>query len=233
VETRSTSTWIDAFEAGQGALTIHRRDDIASNRTFLADGVSKATRVLRNNGRGAVMNAFTARFCGGLAILVAAFGLCQPVEAAEEGTITVFSAWEGQGNTYQTGPKEATFVGVITGRMYVETDKGPVESGTMICPATVKIGLEDGKQRGSAGCTITAKDGAQIYAEVTCTGVFLVGCTGDFKLTGGSARFEGISGGGKAIIRSSFREITPVTKGATKDVGSGILYLKDLAYKIP
>jgi len=179
------------------------------------------------------MNPFTARLYGGLAVLVVAFGLCPPVNAAEEGKITIFSAWEGQGNTIQTGPKSATFVGVFTGRVYVETDKGPIDSGVMICPATVAIGLEDGKQQGSAICTITGKDGAQVYAEVACTGVFLVGCNGDFKLTGGTGRFEGVSGGGKAIIRSSFREITPVTKGATKDVGSGILYVKDLDYRIP
>ena len=179
------------------------------------------------------MNNFIVKLCGGLAVTVVAVGLGRSALAAEEATVKVFSAWQGQGNTFQTGAKEATFVGVFTGRMYVETEKGPIESGLMVCPASVKIGLEDGKQRGSGGCTITAKDGAQIYAEIVCTGVYLVGCNGDFKLTGGTGRFEGISGGGKVIIRSSFREITAVTKGATKVEGAGILYMQELHYKIP
>ena len=179
------------------------------------------------------MNQLTVKLCSGLAVMVIAVGLCRPAPAAEEATVKVFSAWQGQGDTFQTGPKEATFIGVLTGRMYVETDKGPVESGMMICPATVKIGLEDSKQTGAGGCTITTKDGAQIYAEVACTGVYLVGCTGEFKLTGGTGRFEGISGGGKVIIRSSFQKITTVSTGVVKNEATGILYIQELHYKIP
>jgi hypothetical protein len=179
------------------------------------------------------MNQLTVKLCSGLAVMVVAVGLCRPAPAAEEATVKVFSAWEGQGDTFQTGPKEATFVGVLTGRMYAETEKGPIESGVMICPATVKIGLADGKQKGAGGCTITAKDGAQIFSEIACAGVYLLGCNGDFKLTGGTGRFEGISGGGKVIIRSSFQKITSVSKGAVKDEGTGILYIRELHYKIP
>jgi len=179
------------------------------------------------------MNNSIVKLCGGLAVMAVAVGLCRSASAAEEATVKAFSAWQGQGNTFQTGEKEATFIGVFTGRMYVETEKGPIESGQMVCPAAIKIGLEDGKQRGSGECTITAKDGTQIYAEISCTGVYLVGCNGDFKLTGGTGRFKGISGGGKVIIRSSFREITAVAKGATKEEGAGILYLQELHYKIP
>jgi len=165
--------------------------------------------------------------------MVVAVGLCRSASAAEEATVKVFSAWQGQGGTFQTGPKEATFVGVLTGRMYAETEKGPIESGLMVCPATLKIGLEDGKQEGAGGCTITAKDGAQIYAEIACAGVYLVGCNGDLTLTGGTGRFEGISGGGKVLIRSSFLKTTSVSTGVIKDEGTGILYIQELHYKIP
>jgi len=179
------------------------------------------------------MNQLTVKLWSGLAVMVVAVGLCRPASAAEEATVKVFSAWQGQGGTFQTGPKEATFVGVLTGRMYAETEKGPIESGLMVCPGTLKIGLEDGKQTGAGACTITAKDGAQIYAEIACTGVYLVGCNGDLKLTGGTGRFEGISGGGKMILRSSFLKTTSVSTGVVKDEGTGILYVQELHYKIP
>jgi hypothetical protein len=111
--------------------------------------------------------------------------------------------------------------------------KGPIEWGLVVCPATVKIGLADGKQKGAGTCTITTKDGVQIYSEIACTGVYLVGCNGDFKLTGGTGRFEGISGGGKVIIRSSFQKLTSVSTGVVKDEATGILYMQELHYKIP
>ena len=52
-----------------------------------------------------------------LAISTAAFG-------AEERTINAFSVWNGQGTVYMTGVKSATFVGALSGPLFVETDKG-------------------------------------------------------------------------------------------------------------
>ena len=171
--------------------------------------------------------------CGALAMALLAVGLCQFAAAAEEATVKVFSVWQGVGNTFTTGPKQATFVGVLTGTMYTDTEKGPVQSGTMVCPGVMTIGLEDASQRGQGRCTITAKDGAVIYAEIDCTGVYLVGCTGDLKLTGGTGRFAGISGGGRVTIRSELRTTTAVSADVTKDQGSGILFVPELHYKLP
>jgi hypothetical protein len=165
-------------------------------------------------------------------MLLAAVGLGHAAAAGEETTITAFVTWQGQGRTFQTGPKEAEFIGAIVGPVYTETDKGPIASGLMECPASLTIGLQDGRQTGTGRCLITAKDGSKIFAEVNCKGVYMVGCDGDIKLTGGSGRFEGISGGGPVIIRSNLRQIVSSAEGVGQQ-GTGILYMRSLRYKLP
>jgi hypothetical protein len=167
------------------------------------------------------------------AILIVAAGVCRPAAAGEEATITAFASWQGEGNTIKTGAAQATFVGALVGRIYVETEKGPLASGVLACPAMVEIGLKDGAQRGQGSCTITAKDGAQIYAELTCAGYYLLGCNGDLKLSGGTERFSGITGGGKVVIRSDERQITADRERGVAEKGSGILYVRELSYKLP
>jgi len=155
-----------------------------------------------------------------------------PAAAGEEQTISAFAAWVGQGGTFQTGDKDATFVGALVGHVYVETDKGPVPSGRIGCPAMVKM-AEDASQRGTGSCAITAKDGAKIFADISCTGIFLIGCEGEFKLTGGTERFAGIAGGGPVLIRSELRTISAVSDVASRDQATGILYLRGIRYKLP
>jgi hypothetical protein len=178
------------------------------------------------------MKQSTAGFCGNLAMMLMVLGLVWPAAAGEEATINAFATWAGQGNMFQTGAKASTFVGALVGKLYTETEKGPVPSGQIVCPTMVRINA-DGTQRGTGDCTITDKEGAQIFAEVACTGVYLVGCQGEFKLTGGTARFEGISGSGPVTIRSELRQTGVVSAAVTTETGTGILYLKGLRYAIP
>ena len=177
------------------------------------------------------MRRSAARFCGAAAML-ATVAWTSPSAAGEEATINAFAAWVGQGATFKTGATDLTFVGSLVGSLYIETDKGPVLSGEIVCPATVKI-AEDASQRGTGSCTVTARDGGQVFADLTCTGIFLIGCEGDFKLTGGTQRFSGITGGGPVLIRSDHRSITVVANVGSNDRGTGILYLRGLRYTIP
>jgi hypothetical protein len=167
------------------------------------------------------------------AILMIALSSYRPAAAGEEATIAAFASWQGEGKTIKTGNEQATFVGALVGRIYAETEKGPLASGVLACPAMVEIGLKDNAQRGRGSCTITAKDGAQIYAELTCAGYYLLGCNGELKLTGGTERFAGITGGGKVIIRSDERRITANQDSTLAEKGSGILYMRELSYKLP
>jgi len=123
-------------------------------------------------------------------------------------------------------------VGSLVGRMYAESDKGPVAFGRITCPAMIKIG-EDGAQRGTGHCVIVAGDGAKIYAELTCAGAFMVGCDGELKITGGSDRFEKVTGQGPALVRSDQRIITVQSEVTSTDEATGILYLRGFRYKTP
>ena len=172
-----------------------------------------------------IFRAFTAL---GIAL---AF-LC-PALAGEDATVKAFAAWQGSGQLFATGANELTFVGALSGTVYVETEKGPLESGRLICPAMVKINVEDGSQSGTGRCTITAKDGAQVFGDVSCTGIRLVGCDGQFTLAGGTKRFEGISGGGPVTLRSEFGQIAGISDSSVRQDSGGIIYWPALHYTIP
>src|SRR5258707_332842 len=97
-----------------------------------------------------------------VAALTMLTGLSCTALAEEEATVGAMAVWRGEGMTYQTGLKSYTFVGALIGNMYADTEKGPVSAGGMVCAAMVKI-AEDGSEVGTGSCTITAKEGAQIF----------------------------------------------------------------------
>ncbi len=173
--------------------------------------------------------AFLAR--GGLVALLMAASFSS--QAAEEAAVTAFSVWQGGGQLYDTGPDQATFVGAIGGTLYIETEKGPVASGRLTCPAIVKISMKDGTQTGTGHCVVLGENDDRVYGDIACSGVFLVGCHGDFTITGGTGRFEGITGGGAVIIRSDFGGRMKATDGKAPQEASGIVYWQELKYKIP
>ena len=159
--------------------------------------------------------------------------LAKPAFAAEETVISAFSAWRGVGHLVQTSANEAMFVGSLDGTVYVNTDKGPVEAGQMVCPAVVRIDLASGLQTGTGNCTMTAADGARLFSELTCSGVHLVGCSGEMKLTGGTGRFEGVAGGGAFTLRSSLNDIELTTAASAQETAHGIMFWPELRYTLP
>src|SRR5882757_8570475 len=108
------------------------------------------------------------------------------VRAEDPPPIAAFSAWQGRGQVFETGPNRITFVGSFSGIVFVQGGMGPVDAGYMTCPAVVDINVEDGKEQAKGRCTITAKDGARLYADLACEGVRMVGCNGEFTITGGT-----------------------------------------------
>jgi len=93
--------------------------------------------------------------------------------------------------------------------------------------------LESGAQTGTGRCVMTAPDDARIFADFTCAGYHLIGCNGDFVLTGGTGRFAGITGGGRGVLRANQRTLTAVGGAGVAETGSGILFWPALAYKLP
>ena len=51
-------------------------------------------------------------------------GLCRApgTSAVEEQIIRAFSACEAEGQVLTTGPNEATYVGLLSGRLYIDAD---------------------------------------------------------------------------------------------------------------
>ena len=170
-----------------------------------------------------------------LAAVLAASLIATPTIAAEEQTVNAFAAYEGEGKVYATGEKKGTFVGAIVGELYVESKKGPLHAGQIVCPAMIQLNLENGEQAGSGQCTITAEDGAQIFAVWSCRGVHLIGCDGKMMLIGGTGRNAGVSGSGPLMVRSTSRGLvkTSSDKGTVTAFGSGVLVLKGFKYKKP
>jgi hypothetical protein len=153
--------------------------------------------------------------------------------SAEEASMRVFSAWQGQGHVLQTGPDLATYIGMISGRVFVDTDQGPVDAGEMVCPIVVKVNLKSKTQEGTGQCTMTGTKGNRVYLDLKCTGVPLVGCAGESTLTGGTGPFAQVTGGGHFVIRSSEHELVGDPDASMKDTTSGIIFWRDLHYKTP
>ncbi len=174
-----------------------------------------------------------------LILVAAAIGMVHAAAAspaaAEEQTIEAFSVWHARGHLVKTGESSGTFVGALRGRFFVETSEGPVEAGTIVCPATLEVDLEDASQSGQGRCVITSEKNAQVFASWTCSGYHLIGCSGEFTLTGGTGKFSGVTGGGPFTLRSTIHGIAASAKAASvvEEASIGIAHWKALRYKLP
>lgn len=152
---------------------------------------------------------------------------------AVEETVSAFSIWTAKGQLANTAQNEATFVGALEGRVYVNTDEGPVEAGQMLCPAIVRIDTTSGIQTATGNCTITSVDGAQLFTELNCKGVHLVGCSGQTKVTGGTGRLQNAKGGGEFTIRSSWHTAKVSVPAGVELTPQGIMFWPELKYVLP
>jgi hypothetical protein len=155
-----------------------------------------------------------------------------PARAQDDQTLKAFASWQAKGQMYETGPKQATFVGVLAGLVFVESEQGPVDAGYMVCPAYLDVNAETGAQVGKGRCTVTAKDGSRAYAEISCKGVHLIGCDGDFTFTGGTGRFEGLVGGGPVKIRSGAQDFAVGAGNTVSETSGGIMIWPKLTFKL-
>jgi hypothetical protein len=124
-------------------------------------------------------------------------------------------------------------VGSFIGAVYIKSGEGPIDSGFMTCPTIVDMNVTDGKETAKGRCTITAKDGSRVYADLSCNGVQFVGCNGDFTITGGTDRFKGITGGGPINIRSDVRDMAMGAGNIVNAAAAGIILWPKLVYKLP
>jgi hypothetical protein len=105
-------------------------------------------------------------------------------------------------------------VAALSGAFFIETDEGPIHSGSVACPGMVRVDLDTTLQAGSGACTFTAVDGATSWGEWECTGYNMVGCRGTFKLNGGTGRLAGVTGEATLIWRPSSHELKKQLDGS-------------------
>ena len=154
------------------------------------------------------------------------------VAHAEQKSLKAMIPWDGEGRVFHIAPGTMLFLGAFQGVIYVETSEGKLDEGFVSCPLKQQLDLKSRKTSGSGHCMITASGGDTVYAKWTCTGV-LGGCKGDFKLTGGTGKFKGITGSSKFIVRSPLRAlITDMANDSVLRVSSGIAILPDLKYTL-
>ena len=178
--------------------------------------------------------ALASRLVAAALAMMVGFGLAATVHAAEEITIEAFATWRGQGTLVPMGPNPAIMVATLHGVVYIQTDKGPLRAGAIICPVTAEISLNDGAQVAKGQCAWTTADGDQLFAEWTCNGRHLIGCKGDYTVTGGTGRYEGVTGGGPVVLRNEFGTVAAEASGqAIERTATGILFWPALKYTIP
>jgi hypothetical protein len=177
-------------------------------------------------------NRFQQLFPVLLALAGAALAPCA-VLAGETMTFNAFSVWQASGQAFQTAAEGGTVVGVLRGPLYVETDEGPTRTGTIACPVTMEISLEDARQQAHGRCTITTGDDALAFGSFECSGYHLVGCTGDFKLEGGTGRLKGVKGGGPVILRGDHWVMASGDSGEFSEAASGIAFWRGFAITLP
>jgi hypothetical protein len=152
---------------------------------------------------------------------------------AASNTISAVIPWQGQGQIFLVGTDKLRFLGSLEGIMYVETAVGDMDEAFVSCPIVQNIDAVDGSTSASGNCVIVVSTEDSAFAEITCEGIAGL-CSGEFKLTGGTGRFDGITGSGKMTVRSPVHALAAdLSEGTVVHVAAGILQIPVLKYSLP
>jgi hypothetical protein len=153
---------------------------------------------------------------------------------AEEGTVKAMSAWQSQGDLFKAGENKGYFLGAFGGVLFVADKKGSLDAAHILCPGTMDINLEDSSTEGMGKCLITDREDNQIFAKWECSGIMLEGCEGRFDITGGTGKFDGITGGGDFVVRTAIGELSmDIPINGIQATSVGLAIWPNLHYKFP
>ena len=156
-----------------------------------------------------------------------------PSLQAQTKSLEAIIPWEGEGRVFQVEPNTMLFLGAFEGIMYAETSEGDLDEAFVMCPLSQTMDTRSGATSGSGYCAITVTGADTVYAEWTCAGL-VGGCQGDFTLTGGTGRFQGITGSSELLVRSPLQAlVADMASGSALRVASGLALLPKLRYRIP
>jgi hypothetical protein len=163
--------------------------------------------------------------------LALAFAFLLPAAAAlaqdEPQVFNAFAVAVASGTIVKSGEKQVLVIGTLKGPMFIETDEGPVDAGSVVCGASIRLDMGTARHAGSGVCTFSAQDGATAWGEWECAGYELVGCRGVMKLTGGTGRLAGLNGEGAMIWRPSAHDFKKQLDGTTLQNSTGLLIWRD------
>jgi hypothetical protein len=165
------------------------------------------------------------------AILI--LGLCTSQVRAETSVISAIVSWQGQGQVFPVGVNAHRFLGALEGIMYVEAAEGVMNEAFVRCPIVQDIDSGNRSSSASGNCVIAVSSEDTVFAELTCEGVAGL-CKGQFKITGGTGRFEGVSGSGRMTVRSPIHALAAdLSDGTIIHAAAGILQMPELTVKLP
>jgi hypothetical protein len=127
-------------------------------------------------------------------IFSVAFFLLLPISSGstleKEGKYSSKFGWYSKGQTFEVGPDHVFFVGEFSGTNFNDKGKGFMDKVSVVCPGVMDNNRDAPHAHGH--CVVTDDDGDKAYLVWKCTGAKL--CKGDFQWTGGTGKYEGISG---------------------------------------
>jgi hypothetical protein len=147
---------------------------------------------------------------------------------ADEFKGTLLFPWEAHASVYDVGPKTLMFVGHAEGTLYADAGKGILDAAVTICPMLYEIDVESGDTRSEGRCAISPKgEEGVIYATYSCHGQ-IGSCAGRLDLTGGTGKFEGISGSGAMVSRTAAGDLAiKLGPGGGISNAEGLMTLSD------
>ena len=154
-----------------------------------------------------------------------------PALAAEK-SIKVIMTWSGEGTIHSISTDRMLFMGEFEGIMYAETAEGELDAAFASCPANQYINIKSKKTEASGYCNIAVSGEDTVFAEWTCEGE-LGACKGKFTLTGGTGKFEGVTGSSDLTIRSVISSVVAgMSSGSVVRSTAGLAILPKLTYKL-
>ena len=168
-------------------------------------------------------------------LLPATLVLCawSGVSMAQTETLSAIVSWQAQGQVTPAGTDKLRFQGEMEGIMYLDSDEGPLNEAFIQCEIDQELDATTESTVVNGDCTIVVSTEDSVSAEITCRGMQGY-CVGDFKLTGGTGRFTGISGSSKMTVRSPVHALAQDQSGSAElRVAAGILQLPELKITLP
>jgi hypothetical protein len=152
--------------------------------------------------------------------------------AAGESTERLLAPWQGEGQVFQIEPGKVMFLGRFDGILYADSGVGPFDGVPFVCPGTQVLDTSAGTVSSDGHCMLTPSEDEEVYARWSCAGQASA-CKGRIEFTGGTGRFEGISGGGEMTVRTVLADITEDTRsGEVVRTAAGIAVWPNLTYRL-